>query len=215
MIPLRTEQKVLTWLCICPVANNTSESRKLISAIFSITVFVAISCNVIASVAYIRKFIEIDFEASLDAVHPVFGWMPLIFIFIVMHRLKHQIVEMFGALSNIYSTSKLVSIKTTAIRKTNNLIYQKKKSPVLATDIDLVKHLIQVKEKCERVWEIYIKYVITGFGASTVGSCLGSVLSFTLSNEQFNVENMYLQFKIMYAILSIFWRHKVTLRRIK
>lgn len=77
-------------------------------------------------------------------------------------------------------------------------------SQTLEAEIDSMEYLIKVNEKCEWVWKIYIKYVICGFGASTVGSCFGSVLSFMLSNEPFNIENMYLQFKIMYVIYLLF-----------
>lgn len=53
------------------------------------------------------------------------------------------------------------------------------------------------------IWRIYTKYVLIGFGASTVGSCLGSVRSFMQSDEPFDTKNMYLQFKIMYATIII------------
>lgn len=73
----------------------------------------------------------------------------------------------------------------------------------LETEDDLIECLTKVNEKCDWVWKIYAKYVLIGFGASTVGSCLGSVLSFMLSDDPFDTENMYLQFKIVYAIIIL------------
>lgn len=107
MTPLKAERTVLTWLCICPPADNTGRLQKRIYAVFSCTVVIAISSNVIGSLAYFRKFLSIDFESALDGLHPILGWTPLIFIFIVMHLLKHRIVELLDDLTNIYRKREL------------------------------------------------------------------------------------------------------------
>lgn len=136
MNPLKTEQNVLRWLFICAPTHNTGQLRKIAYAVFSVSVLIAISCNVLASVAYFRKFVASNFEASLDAVHPgalfqkllnsirmstrtkiykvfpVFGWMPLILIFIEMQLSKHRITKILNTLSNIYEERKFCALKS-------------------------------------------------------------------------------------------------------
>lgn len=107
MNPLKTERQILTWFCICPPADNVGPLQKFTYAIFSVTVVVAIASLVVASAVYFRKYMAIDFEEAFDGLHPVFGWTPLVFIFFIMHLLKHRIVEVFDALSSIYSERKL------------------------------------------------------------------------------------------------------------
>lgn len=99
MNPLETKRQILTWFCICPPADNVGPLQKFTYAIFSVTVVVAI--------ASFRKYMAIDFEEAFDGLHPVFGWTPLVFIFFIMHFLKHRIVEVFDALSSIHSERKL------------------------------------------------------------------------------------------------------------
>lgn len=106
MDPLKIERQILTWFCICPPADNVGPAKRVTYAIFSVTVVVVIASLVIASAVYFQKYMAIDFEVAFDGLHPVFGWTPLVFIFIIMHLLKDRIVEVFDALSNIYSERK-------------------------------------------------------------------------------------------------------------
>lgn len=104
--PLKTTQQVLTWLCIFPPQQNTRKLQKLMYKVFSLTVFMVLSFQVCASLAYVWKFIAIDFETSMDAAHPIMGWIPLINSFVVMSLLKQRIIEIFTTLSNIYDKRK-------------------------------------------------------------------------------------------------------------
>lgn len=124
MNPLKIEQQILTWFCICPPSASTGQLRKLIYTIFSIAVVTAIASLVIASAAYFRKYMAIDFEEAFDGLHPVFGWTPLVCIFIVMRLLKLRIVAIFDALSNIYNKRKLKEL----IKINKKKIIKKKKS---------------------------------------------------------------------------------------
>lgn len=64
MNPLRTQQKVLTWLCVCPSTHNTSQSRKQCYAIFSASVLAAVSCNVISKCGIFSKICVEWFRSS-------------------------------------------------------------------------------------------------------------------------------------------------------
>lgn len=61
---MRTQQKVLTWLCVCPSTHNTSQSRKQCYAIFSASVLAAVSCNVISKCGIFSKICVEWFRSS-------------------------------------------------------------------------------------------------------------------------------------------------------
>lgn len=201
MQPLKTEQQVLTWLCIYPAAENTGKLQKLIYVIFSLILLITISCLVVASAAFFRKFLAIDFETALNSLHPIMGWSPLIYIFMVMISLKHHVVAIFAALSDIYRKRKLKTLKLMIDQQKFLINYKKNLSS--ETEDDVIQYLAKVNAKCEWLWKICTN-VLIGFFASNVGSCAGSVLSFILSHEQFNTENMYYQYKIMYVFVRKF-----------
>lgn len=116
MLPLKTEKRVLTWLCIYPPAEKTGTLERIIYEIFSLTVVLAIACNPIASAAYVRKYLAIDPEEAVDGLHPIIGWTPLVLIFITMRILKLRVVAIFEALSEIYNKRKLLEATSKPLR---------------------------------------------------------------------------------------------------
>lgn len=108
MKPLKTTRQVLTWLCIYPPQSNTGKWQKFIYMVFSSTVFVTLLSFMLASMAFIWKFKTIDFDASMDALYPILSWIPLTNGFITMILLKHEIVAILDALSNIYDERKFI-----------------------------------------------------------------------------------------------------------
>lgn len=108
MKPLKTMQQVLTWLCIYPT-ENTGKWRKFICIMVSSSLVIGtLTASVLAGLAFVWKFIAVDFNASLDAVYVVVGFIPLINSFVMMMLLNHRIVAIFNALKNIYDERKSV-----------------------------------------------------------------------------------------------------------
>lgn len=81
------------------------------------------------------------------------------------------------------------------------------------TQVVAYMHLVEVNEKCERLWEIYWKYVMKGFPISTILMAVLSVAQCWHDNGHVVTENLYRPFKIMWA-LSIFVSICVPLARI-
>lgn len=110
MKPLKTMQQVLIWLCIYP--TNIGKWRKFINIVLtSFLVIGTLTASILAGLGFVYKFISIDFDASLDAVYVVVGFIPLINSFVMMMHLNHRIVAIFDALKTIYEERKSLCVK--------------------------------------------------------------------------------------------------------
>lgn len=100
-------QRALTWFCVFPVVESAGKHKKIIYKMFSVIALGTLLSMVAASMAFVWKYSSIDFEKSLDAVHPIIGWTALSCVFVIINRLKHEVVELFDELSEIYNECKL------------------------------------------------------------------------------------------------------------
>lgn len=108
MKPLVTNQKVLTWICICPVDKNATKFEK--SARIGITSLIVITlfCGFIASVVFFVKFVSIDLEKSLYTVFQIVGTLLILYSFIVLYLFRNEINAIFEHLTEIYDECKLL-----------------------------------------------------------------------------------------------------------
>lgn len=104
MRPLQSMQMVLTWFCVCPFLDANAKWRKLANVVFSSVWFGTIAFHVSACGAFV--WLSVDFRSSLDSLRAIMGWTPLIIEFIIVIRIKHEIVALFDELSEIYKKSK-------------------------------------------------------------------------------------------------------------
>lgn len=62
---------------------------------------------------------------------------------------------------------------------------------------EIHQYLLQVNSKCERIWDKYVKYGIGGFFCSSFVSWLGPLIRLLITKEEFNTENLYVEFNIV------------------
>lgn len=199
MKPLVSMQRALTWFCVFPVVESDVKRKKIIYMMFSVIVFGTLLSIVPASVAFVWKYSSIDFEKSLDAVHPIMSWTALSCVFIIIIRLKHEIVELFGELSVIYNECKL---KVFHMMRWLGHSTKLKINSLNSSDAEkeVFRYLARGNHQSEIVWEKYLKCVICGFGASSVLSYSSSFLGLISMKGDFDTENLYFQFKISYVL---------------
>lgn len=156
MKPLKTIQQVLTWLCIYPTENNTGIWRKFICMVTASIVIGTLSAAVLAGLAFVRKFIAVDFNSSLDAVYVVMGFIPLINSFVMMILLNHYIVAIFDALNNIYDERKSVCLIEEHKHKNNTekILLFSRNSGIEKRD-GSTHILIKVDGKCKQASNFY------------------------------------------------------------
>lgn len=202
MKPLKTIQQVLTWLCIYPTENNTGIWRKFICMVTASIVIGTLSAAVLAGLAFVRKFIAVDFNSSLDAVYVVMGFIPLINSFVMMILLNHYIVAIFDALNNIYDERKSVCLIEEHKHKNNTekILLFSRNSGIKKRD-GSTHILIKVDGKCEQASNFYFKYAIFWPGVSTITSFLLPVLWVVFTHQPFNRDDLYMPYKLLYVYL--------------
>lgn len=108
MKPLFTNYRVLTWLCVCPSAENESWWKKLAYIIFMTLIFTVNFGIFLTSAAFCLKSLELklDLQETLFAIMQAVGFWSLWYLMIVALILRHQINGIFTDLSRIYDKSK-------------------------------------------------------------------------------------------------------------
>lgn len=106
MEPLKTNRRVLTWLCICLPNKDTRSIYEWIYAIFSWTVFTLNLCAFLFSALFFIKFISTDLESCLFALFQIFGAANVVYMTIIAFFHRQKIRAIFEGLSNIYAASK-------------------------------------------------------------------------------------------------------------
>lgn len=104
MIALKSNRRVLIWLCIYPADENTSELQKRAHIAFSVFVFGLnlFACG--ASAVYFIKYASDDLESSLLALSQMSGCINALYINIITFFYRHKITAVIDSLSDIYKS---------------------------------------------------------------------------------------------------------------
>lgn len=104
-LPLKTNRRVLTWLCMCPANEATEKWKKIAYTSLSITAVLLIVCAFLASVAYFGKFASTDLEEALYALFQIIGAVSLLFAIKIAYFSRNKIDAIFENLTKIYRKS--------------------------------------------------------------------------------------------------------------
>lgn len=122
MLPLPTNQRVLTWLCIRPMNTDENRWKKLFYIMFSIT-FVSIDLTALfSSIAFFFINISIDLEESLYALFQISAFSGLTYMCIVAFLLRNEITVFLGTLSQIYDARKKLYISDNFFSEKKSLL---------------------------------------------------------------------------------------------
>lgn len=111
MTPLKTNQRVMIWLCMCQSAEINSDTKTiLLRYAFTLIVFTFMLVSLIVSLAYFVKFISINFEECLYALFQVAANFSMLNVMIVALSYRRRITDIFTKLSEIYVASKMFKI---------------------------------------------------------------------------------------------------------
>lgn len=105
MRPLETSQRVLTWLWLCPAAENVSKQRKFIYVLFTCAINLLSLYILICSAIYSFEFLRIDLEKSLYSLYQIVAALNSIYLMASGLFLRHKISDIFTQLSGIHKTS--------------------------------------------------------------------------------------------------------------
>lgn len=106
MKPLATNQRVLTWLCVCPFDLNTNLCQKAFYIISTALLFASEVGAFVSSIIFFVENISNDLEGSLYAVFQFVAFTGLIYMSIMAFILRDRINMFLESLATIYQESK-------------------------------------------------------------------------------------------------------------
>lgn len=105
MNPLPTNQRVLTWLCACPLQSPNIWKQLLFSA-FTGGIFIMNISSAIAAATYFLRFFSIDLESCLACLLQIAATTSLSYVMIVVFISPHKINNIFLKLAKICNSCK-------------------------------------------------------------------------------------------------------------
>lgn len=85
MRPLKTNQRILTWLCLHPANNDTSKLTVCAYWISALATLSALVIVLVASSTFFWKYITDDIKQSLPAISQAFVVFDAAYTLIVLH----------------------------------------------------------------------------------------------------------------------------------
>lgn len=106
MEPFKTNRKMLTWFCLCPVDETATKWTKFGYIITTILTILPLTFMLITSIIYFLKYFEIDLEESLYGFFQIGGTLSLLYGFWAVLFSRNKMKAIFDDLSEIYRASK-------------------------------------------------------------------------------------------------------------
>lgn len=106
VIPLETTRRVLEWLCVYPSNEMVSNGTKVSYIIFSVILFILNVNGLMASAAYLLKFVSTDLESALYALFQTDALTATGYMNIVLLLSRHGFLDIFNGLNQIFVASK-------------------------------------------------------------------------------------------------------------
>lgn len=106
MRPLPTNQRMLTWICVCPLESRDSKWMKPFCVIFALTTFLAVSSCVLSSVIFFSSNVSKDVEESLYALFQISAFSGVAYMAIVAFYSRKKINAFLETLTAIHDERK-------------------------------------------------------------------------------------------------------------
>lgn len=106
MKPLVTQQRVLTWFCLCPFPDGTSNWQKLKYIFFSAILITNEISSISSSSAHCLRYISVDLKESLFSLFQIAASSSVLYQIIIALFSKHRIFGIIQGLNRIYDESK-------------------------------------------------------------------------------------------------------------
>lgn len=105
--PLLTNKTALIWLC----AYETDKKTNFAHVAFTVFVFATYFCFLSASIAFLWKFITIDFIETLYVLIQILAALPMMKALIIMIVLRQKFRSLFENLTSFYDACKNSSMR--------------------------------------------------------------------------------------------------------
>lgn len=196
MNPLKTNRRVLTWLCGIP-PNETATKRERFAHIACTSLVIAGNFSVfLAGAVFIWQNFSNNLEASLYSLMHTVASFNILYHSILAIFMRHKMGKIFENLSTIYIECEWNHLKFLDEKKNDTNF----NSNLDKNDDDLPM-LINTNETCEWIWKIFMKYIFCGGLASNIIIPVVSILLCYILNGHFSVDELYHPLRLTYVFV--------------
>lgn len=210
-----TNRRVLTWCCVHPIDENTSKLKKLVYIAFTLFCLAVQVIGVTSSTVRFLNTMAIDFNESLYALFQIAAISGVIYMIGVAMLMGSKISQFFGTLEHICDASMKHLLFNEVLSQfqselTMFLLWMIKKlvlkwlyNDILNSNLDAndesFRFFQDANNKSERLWNFYFKLVVAGFPASTFSLAAVLVVLCRLTNKGFDVDYLYMPYKLRWV----------------
>lgn len=103
MRPLKTNQRIFTWISVHPTGERTKSWQKMCSLIFTVATAIVQVSAVCANAAFFIKFASINISKSINASFQCLGNVGILSMIVAGLILRHEVTDCIGRLTTIYA----------------------------------------------------------------------------------------------------------------
>lgn len=195
MRPLVTQQRVLTWFCLCPAPGGTCKFLKLKYILICGILMLNQSICFLSCSAFFFMFLSTNLKESLFALFSMAANSSVPHQMIIALFSQHRILNVIESLSEIYDASEYFTPFCYLSYVTCILKIQILNNTNSDENDDTFQFLVETNETCEWIWKFYFKFVICGFAVCTLIVSSLSFLFCLLINDHFDSRYVYHPFR--------------------
>lgn len=109
MRPLKTSQRILTWLFVCQPGETISDRKKMAMFLSGLVIIIANVGSMSCATVFFINELKIDLEESLYALFQISAVYFVIYMQIMGFFSRQKIGNMFDNLTELYGTCKIFS----------------------------------------------------------------------------------------------------------
>lgn len=190
MNPLAMNQRVLSWICICPTDSGV---KKRICMVYSVTMPISLVTVIVTSALYFNEFAMIDLGASMYALYQIVVSLSMEYIIISAYIVRKKFNKIFTDLKEIYKLSKTLWYCTFCQWKCfSDQIFRITFKTV--ENKETFHILVQTNELCEWMWPMYFKFMVTILAVALVLTAFSIWIGYYITGD-FSTKYLYRPFK--------------------
>lgn len=99
---------MLTWVCVYPAKETTTKRQKLNHVLFTATIIATEIIFLLSSAAFIYVNASESLKIIIYAMAEIVGIVTNMYPLLVLYLLRHDLVEMFQCVSNIFNECNII-----------------------------------------------------------------------------------------------------------
>lgn len=194
MIPLATHRKVWAWFCLCATDKSPNVWKQIVAAALTFGILVSFLGLISASGIFVMRFWSTDIEGCLYALFQFFGFLGILYTFIIGILFRKDIAAIFVTLTKIHNQSQFQSIIThyRHVYEIDRLFLRL----TIDKNEESYRFLVRTNERSEWLWRFVFKVILMAVCITIITSS-ASILICYFTSGVFNANHVYHPYKLV------------------